>query len=202
MEKQKTLDKLIDNLFSMKKITFYLILIFLLGFIIRLIAAINLSVSADDMHFVTHAINFFSADRLITYDQSSGLWFAFTSIIYNIFGLTQLTSRLAALIFGSFSILVLYLLTREFFNEKISLIAAFLLAIAPFHIKYTVAEMDVMAMFFVLLGMFLFIRALKSDKLRYFVISGIFIGLAIYTKVYPLLFIPSLLLFFIYYKRN
>ena len=202
MEKQKTLDKLIDNLFSMKKITFYLILIFLLGFILRLIAAINLSVSADDMHFVTHAINFFSADRLITYDQSSGLWFAFTSIIYNIFGLTQLTSRLAALIFGSFSILVLYLLTREFFNEKISLIAAFLLAIAPFHIKYTVAEMDVMAMFFVLLGMFLFIRALKSDKLRYFAISGIFIGLAIYTKVYPLLFIHSLLLFFIYYKRK
>jgi len=202
MEKQGTLDKLIDNIFSMKKTSFYLILIFLLGFILRLIAAINLSVSADDMHFVAHAINFLSADRLITYDQSSGLWFAFTSIMFNIFGLTQLSSRLAALIFGSFSILVLYLLAREFFNEKIALISAFLLAIAPFHIKLTIAEMDVMAIFFSLLGMFLFIRALKSDKIRYFAISGLFIGLAVYTKVYPLLFIPSLLLFFIYYKRK
>jgi 4-amino-4-deoxy-L-arabinose transferase-like glycosyltransferase len=202
MEENDITSKAIDKIFSMKKTTYFLILIFLLGFTLRLIAAINLSVAADDMHFVTHAINFYSADRLVTYDQSSGLWFAFTSIIYKFFGLTQLTSRFAALFFGSFSVLVIYLLSREFFNEKISLIAAFLLAISTFHIKNTVAEMDVMAMFFVLLGMFIYIRALKTSKTKYFIISGVAIGLAIYTKVYPLLFIPSLLLFTIYYNKK
>ncbi|MBS3071622.1 glycosyltransferase family 39 protein [Candidatus Pacearchaeota archaeon] len=198
----EVIGKVIDRIFETPKNLAYLLAIFMVGFILRLIAAINLSVSADDMHFVTHAINFFSADRLVTYDQSSGLWFAFTSVIYKIFGMTQLTSRMAPLIFGSFSILVIYLLSKEFFDEKTSLCAAFLLAIAPFHIKNTIAEMDVTAMFFVLTAMFLFVKSLKNDRFRYFALSGIFMGLAIYTKVYPLLFIPSLLLYFAYYNRK
>ena len=191
--KKDFLDKIIDFLFSINKNKFYLILILLIGFILRLIAAINLSVSADDMHHVTHAINFYSADRLITYDQSSGLWHAFTSIIYKSLGTTQLASRMAALIFGSLSILLIYLLTKEFFNERTAIFASFLLAVAPFHIQNTMAEMDVMAIFFVLLAMLFFIKALKTNKKYFYLLSGIFLGLAIYTKVYPLLFIPSLL---------
>ena len=194
--------RVVDHVFSLKKRTICLIFIIFLAFLLRIIAAVNLSVSADDMHFVTHAINFLSSGRLITYDQSSGLWFAFTGIMYNLFGATQVSSRIAAILFGSFSTLAIYLLAREFFDEKTSLISAFLLAIAPFHIKLTIAEMDVMAMFFVISGMFIFIKALKSDKSRYFAISGTFIGLAIYTKVYPLLFIPSLLLYFVYFNRK
>ena len=202
MDFDRIVDKTVDKVFSMKRSTIYLLAIFLLGFVLRLIAAINLTVSADDMHHVLHAVNFFSSGRLITYDQSSGLWHGFTSIIYSVFGMTQLTSRVGALVFGSLSILVVYLLTKEFFGERAGLLAAFLLAIAPFHIGLTVAEMDNMAMFFVLFGMLLFVKALKSDKGKYFALSGIFMGLAIYTKVYPLLFIPSLLLFFVYFKRK
>ncbi|MDO8509309.1 MAG: glycosyltransferase family 39 protein [Nanoarchaeota archaeon] len=202
MESISFLDKAIDKIFSIKKSTFYLILILLLGFVLRLIAAVNLTVGGDDTHFVTHAIDFFSEGRLITYDQSSGLWFAFTSIMYEVLGTTQLASRMAALIFGSISILVIYLLSREFFDERASLSSAFLLAIAPFHIKNTIAEMDVMTMFFVLLGMLLFIKALKNDKSIFYMISGVFFGLAIYTKVYPLLFIPSMLLFYVYWMKR
>jgi len=200
MSEETVLEKVINWIFDIKKNTWILILIFLLGLVLRLIAAINLGVTADDMVFVNHAIDFISSDKLVVYHQSSGLWFAFTSIMYNIFETTQLASRMAALIFGSLSILVIYLLTREFFNKKIAMIAALFLAVAPFHIKNTYAEMDVMAMFFVLLGMFLFIKATKSDQKSYFVLSGIFIGVAIYTKVYPLLFIPSLLLYFALFK--
>jgi len=202
MDFSKVIDKTVDGIFGMKKRTMLLILIFVLAFILRLIAAINLGVSADDMHHTVHAINFLKEDRLITYDQSSGLWHSFTDIMYRIFGVTQLASRLSALIFGSLSIFLIYLISREFFNEKISLIAAFILAIAPFHIKHTVAEMDVMAMFFVLFAIFLFLRAIKTNKTLTYALSGVFLGLAIYTKVYPLLFIPSLLLYFIYYNRN
>ena len=88
-----------------------------MGFALRFIAAVNLTVSADDMHHVAHASNFLSAGRLITYDQSAGLWHAFTSIIYKLFGMTQLTSRFAALLFGSLTMIVIYLLTKEFFDE-------------------------------------------------------------------------------------
>jgi len=70
------------------------------------------------------------------------------------------------------------------------------------HIKYTIAEMDVMAMFFVLLSMLFFVRATKYSKTLHFAFSGVFMGLAIYTKVYPLLFIPSLLIYFFYFNRK
>lgn len=201
-KKEDKLSKFIDYLFDMKKSKYYLIGILALGFILRIIAALNLGVSADDMHFVTDAINFLSVGKLETYDQSAGLWFAFTDLMYKVFGFTQLGSRIAALIFGSLSVLAIYLLSREFFNEKVALTSAFLLAIAPFHIKLTIAEQDVMAMFFVLLGMFLFVKALKTNKILQFALSGLYFGLAIYTKVYALLFIPSLLLYFVYLKKK
>lgn len=196
------ISKAIDKIFAMKRSTVYLILIFILGFILRLIAAIDIKVWADDMNTAVAAINFFSSGKLVLYNQSSGLWFVFTDLMYKIFGMTQLGSRFAALLFGSFSILVIYLLSREFFNKRVSLIAAFLLAVSPFCIANTLAEIDVMAMFFVLLSMLLFIKALKTNKLSGFALSGVFIGLSIYTKVYPLLFMPSMLLYFVYCSKK
>ncbi len=202
MANKDYLGSFIDRLFNIKKQTWILLSIFSLGLILRIIAAINLSVSADDMHFVTHAVDFYKSGRLVTYDQSSGLWFAITSIFYNLFGATQLSSRLAALIFGSLTIFVVYFISKEFFDEKVAILAAFLLAIAPFHIKLTIAEQDVMAMFFVLFSMFIFIRAIKFERPYLFIASGALMGLAIYTKVYPLLFIPSLLAYFVYFNRK
>ena len=196
-------DRVVDALFGMKKETLMILGIIALGFILRLIAAVNLSVSADDMHHTLHAVNFLSSGRLETYDQSAGLWHAFTSVMYNIFGISQLSSRLAALIFGTFTILVIYLLSMEFFDKRTSIIAAFLLAVAPFHIKSTIAEMDIMAMFFAMSAALYFIKGIKSERKSLFFISGIFLGLSIYTKVYPILFIPSLLIFFaVWQKKN
>ena len=74
------ISKAIDRIFMMKRSTIYLILIFILGFILRLIAAINIKVWADDMNTAVAAINFFSSGKLVVYNQSSGLWFAFTEM--------------------------------------------------------------------------------------------------------------------------
>lgn len=194
--------KFIDSIFAMKKTTMLLIGIFLLGFILRWIAVLHLTSSADMMHFVTHAINFFSSGKLETYGQSAALWTLFTSVIYKIFGTTQFAAGFASLLFGSLSILAVYLLSKEFFSEKVSLIASFLLAISPIMLKNTVAEMDLMAMFFVIMGFLFFVKALKADRKMLYAISGVFIGLAVYTKVYPLLFIPSLLIYFAYCNKK
>ncbi|RME93626.1 MAG: DUF2029 domain-containing protein [Candidatus Hydrogenedentota bacterium] len=199
---ESALSSFIDKIFSLRNETILLFLVLFLGVILRAIAAMNLGVTADDMHHVTFAVNFLKSGKLVEWGGSDGLWHSFTDLMYNLFGYTQISSRLAALIFGSLTILSLYLLSREFFTEEVSLISAFLLAIAPFHIKNTYAEMDAMAMFFVVTGMFLFIKATKTEKKSFFAMSGIFFGLGIYTKVYPLLFIPSILLYFAYVKKS
>lgn len=199
---EQFVDRIIRIMFSREKTTLYLILIFLFGFILRFIGAINLGVSADDMHFSVHAINFLNSGKLVVYDQSASLWYYVTDIFYNIFGIGQLTSRISALLFGSFSIIIIFFLTKEFFGKKVGLIASFLLSISPFHIKYTISEMDNMAMFFVLFGMLNFIWALKENKNKFFIFSGALLGLGILTKVYTLMFIPMLIFYSLYYQKS
>ncbi len=199
---EKWLDKILGIFFSTDKTRLYLLLIVILGFILRLVGAFNLGVSADDMHFSVHAINFLNSGKLIIYDQSASLWYSVTDIFYSIFGVTQLGSRFAAALFGTLSIIAMFCLTREFSNNKAALISSLLLAISPFHIKYTISEMDVMAMFFVLMGMTFFFRGLKNEKQNLFILSGISLGLALFTKVYTLLFVPVLIVYGIYHQRT
>ena len=199
---EQWIDKILGIFFSKDKTRLYLLLIVLLGLILRFIGALNLGVSADDMHFSVHAINFLQSGKLVIYDQSASLWYLMTDIFYNIFGVTQLASRMAALFFGTLSIISIFFLTKEFSNTKAALIAAFLLAISPFHIKYTISEMDVMAMFFVLTSMTFFLRGLKNEKKSLFALSGITLGLALLTKVYTLLFIPVLLVYGITHQKK
>ena len=202
MTENQAFERIIDKIFSIDKDKFIILAILFVGLLLRIIAAINISVSADDMHHVTHAINFYNSGRLTTYDQSAGLWHTVTSIAYDIFGVNQFASRLASIIFGSATIIVVFFLTKEFFSKRIAFIAAFLTAIAPFHIRLTVAEMDVMAMFFSMLSIFFFVKALRTEKRFYFCASSIAMGLALYTKVYPVLFIPSLLLYGFYINKK
>jgi len=196
------LNRVLGVFLSEDRIRFYLLGIFILGFVLRLIGAMNLGVSADDMHFSVHAINFLSSGKLVTYDQSASLWYYVTDVFYRMFGLSQLTSRMAPLLFGSFSIFIIFFLANEFFGKKAGLVAAFLLAISPYHIKYTISEMDIMAMFFVLFALLLFVWALKENKSRFFAFSGVLLGLAILTKVYTLLFIPVLLVYALYFNKK
>lgn len=206
----KLLDKTVENffnlIFSKDKTFVFLLLITLLGLILRIIAASNLAVFADDMHFAPGAIGFISSGKLEYWDQSAGLWFLLTDIFYHIFGQTQLGSRFVNIIFGTLFIPLIFLLSYAFFkNKKLSLISAFLISISPYHIKSMMAEMDVLAMFFVMISVLFFIKALDHEKnikeikrFILFISSGLSIGLAIYTKVYPLLFIPGMVLFFFY----
>ena len=196
------LDSLLDLIFAKDKTRVYLLLIFIVGLILRIIAAINLDVAADDMHFAPHAINFLSSGKLVTYDQSASLWFLDTDVFYKLLGNTQLASRLAGVIFGALSIIVIFLLTKEFFSEKIALIASFLLAFSPFVIKMMMSEMDVMAMFFVFFGIWFFINSLKTDKNKGFIWAGIFIGLGTITKLYSLFFIPCLIAYALYCNKK
>jgi hypothetical protein len=76
------------------------------------------------------------------------------------------------------------------------------MSISPFAIKLTVGEMDVMAVFFILCSMLFFVRGLKSPSKKLFLFSGISLGLALYTKVYPVLFVPSLLIHFIVHNKK
>jgi 4-amino-4-deoxy-L-arabinose transferase-like glycosyltransferase len=188
------LDKTLDVFFSKDKTKLFLILIFLLALVLRIFAATNLGVAADDMVFAVHAINFLDSNKLEVYDQSTSLWYSLTDLFYKIFGPTQLASRFASVLFGSLLVILVYLISIKLFKDKkIGLIAAFITAISPYFIKYTVAEMDTTAAFFLFLSIYLFMDYAQKKSNYLFIFSALSMGLAILTKSYSAFFIPGIL---------
>ena len=57
-----------------------------------------------------------------------------------------------------FTILVVYLIAKELFNEKIAIVSAFLLSISAYHISYALIEMDETMIFLTLLAFWFFIK--------------------------------------------
>ena len=173
----------------MNKTTLYLIVLFIFGLLLRLISASNTGYMPDDSSHAVYAINFLNSGKLEIYSQASSLWYSITDLFFKLFGVGHFPARLPAVLFGTFAILAMFLFTKEVFNEKAGLISAFLLAISPFILKFTISESDPMVLFLLLMSAFFFVKATKNDNnLMFYSISGVFLGLGVITKMYPVLF--------------
>ncbi len=77
--------------------------------------------------------------------------------------------RLLPVSFGVGTVYLIYILGKYLFNEKVGLLAALLLALAPYHIYYSQEfRMYSMATFFAIWSMYAFIRILQSShKIRF-----------------------------------
>jgi 4-amino-4-deoxy-L-arabinose transferase-like glycosyltransferase len=196
------LNKTLDIFFSKNKTKLYLLFIFLAGFFLRVINVLNSWTNVDASGHALMAFNFIESGKLATWNQSVGLWHFLTDLSYKLFGIGDFGARFVALIFGSLSIILIFLFTKEMFNEKVGLISALLLAFSPFHITETIPEMDVAVMFFILFGMLLFIKAIKQEKKALFLMAGIIFGTGILIKIYAVLFAPALIIYYYYYSRK
>ncbi|MFH1210170.1 MAG: glycosyltransferase family 39 protein [archaeon] len=181
----------------------YIILLFIIGFLLRIIIASNLDPNADEMIYAPHAVNITSSGLLQEMNEDP-LWFYLTDIGYKIFGVNLLTSRLLSIIFGALSIIIIYLLGKEMFNEKIGLISSFLLTFSSFHILITQAEMDVPMTFFIMLSLYFLVKFFKDAKSLNYILSIILLIIAILMKTIAAVFIPAYVIFIIYfnYKKD
>lgn len=171
------------------------------GFILRLIAARNLGVSADDVNHAVRPIGIFGSGKLVIWDQSSSLWYYIQEVFYNIFGTTQIASRLAAVIFGTALIALMFIFVKKVLkSEKAAWIAAVLVACSPFLIKNTLPEMDVAAAFFMMFSALFIFKYLESGKNREIAFAGIMMGIAVLIKTYAVMLAASFLIFLLYHE--
>src|SRR3989344_379016 len=197
--KKDILSKTLDFIFS-KNNTKYLVLLLIVGMIIRLIFALIIGGSPDEMTYGVHSIGIINSGLLQEMTESP-VWMYLTDLGYKIFGITLLSSRLMSVIFGSLTIVALYFLTKEMFNKKIALIASFLLTFSAYHILNTLTEMDVAMTFFIILSSYFLIRYLKENKANDLIISTIILGIGVLVKTIGLLFIPAYLCALIIYPK-
>lgn len=175
------IDKGIDFIFS-HDARKWLLLIVVLGFLLRVIVASNVPPVADEMVHGTHAIGVSKLAPLSTMAQAQ-IWYYLTDYGYRLFDVHLLTARLLSVLFGTLSIILVYLLANLLFNDKrAGLVAAFLLAISIFHITWASSYQDETMMFFVLLASYFLIKEYKEKK-TISLLSAAFLGVALLTKI-------------------
>ncbi len=118
------------------------------------------------------------------------------------FGLNESTVRLTSVIYGTLTIISLYLLTKELSkNSTIAFFTAFFLAISPWHIHFSRVAFELMPfVFFTTSGLYFFLKAQEIPKFLF--VSTICFIFAIYSYFPARLFIPlyCICIFFLYYK--
>jgi len=112
-----------------------------------------------------------------------------------IFGLNEFGIRFTVALIGAFTLLVVFLLIKQITkNKSLGMLTAFFLAISPWHIFFSRASFEaIVALFFVLLGAWLFHRALEL-KGKFLWLSGIFFVISIYSYHAERIFVPLLVL--------
>ena len=152
-------------------------------------------------------------------DYKSPLLIYLTAPMVGFFGMNEFSVRFMSVFFGSLSVLVIYFLVKELFSLSIpqprrlkdkpprfsltALTASFLLAISPWHLQFSRPAFEPnLALFFILLGTWLFLKAI-NNKPFYLVFSFFFFVFSLYSYHSPKIFLPFFFLglFVLYGKK-
>lgn len=120
------------------------------------------------------------------------------AFFFSIFGPSSEVGRLVNLAYAVLGFTVFYFLAKEYFDEKAALVATLLFSLSPFTLFYSNrAWLDYSFIFFFITSLWLFSKAVKTNRNGYFVLCGFATGLALLGKQmggFLLLFYAAILL--------
>jgi hypothetical protein len=182
-----------------------LLLIVLLGLLLRLVFFSGMGTS-DSLSY-SKAANFIDQgidpDSVLTLSTRLGLIYP-TSFAYELFGINDFSSVLFVLITSIATIILSFYFGKLLFNEKIGLLASFLLAFFPLDVIYSTKLLsDIPSAFFMALGVYLFLYS-EKNQLKHnlgYLFSGISIGIG-YLIRESVLLIALFFIIYMIYKRK
>lgn len=136
-------------------------------------------------------------------DYKPGLYVYLAIPFVALLGLNEFSVRLPSILLGSFSIVLIYLLSKELFRkETIALASAFLLSISPWHLHFSRGAWESnLGTFFILLAVYTFVKSLKNNSFLW-ISAAAFIA-SMYAYQSSRLVAPCLvLLFTIFYWKK
>lgn len=189
----------------MKKKTIILFLaILLIGGIIRLYDPAFRSLWGDEAHSIYSALHF-SYDNLL-HDSHFPLYFLLLSIWIKIFGCTEFVLRSFSILIGVVSLFVFFLITRDWFDDDISLIALLLMATSPLAIMHSQEiRMYGLLMMFSMLSCWTFWKLAKKPSILDFGWYFIATILLLLTHIYACLIFLCQIIYALYlaiYKKK
>ncbi len=163
----------------------YIIFILLLGLVLRIIS-LNQSLWLDEATTAMAAkmslTDLFT--KFLPGDFHPPLYYLIIKYWTALFGVSEISLRFPSVIFGLGAIYFTYLIGKKIFNTKVGLVSALLLSTSGLAIYYSQeARMYSMAMFLVIVAVYLFIK----EKWLYFSIALALIGMTDYIALLILL---------------
>ena len=157
----------------MKKITIFILvlLILALGFFLRIYNIENTppGIYPDEAVNGKDAIKAFKNGtyELFYTDNNGreGLFINLIALSFSFFGISILALKLPSIVFGTLTILGVYLLSKELFNKRLALISSFLLAISFWAINFSrIAFRAVMLPMLLVFSFYFIFRGLRTKK--------------------------------------
>ena len=126
-----------------------------------------------------------------------------TSLSYRLFGINDFSSVSFVLLASMASIVLVFYFGKLLFNEKVGLMAAFLLSFFPLDVIYATKLLsDLPSAFFVSLAVYIFLYSeMKSRRSYFYFLSGVLIGVAYLIRESALL-IALFFAAYVIYKRQ
>jgi len=129
--------------------------------------------------------------------------FIYSSIpVIAIFGLSETSVRLTSVIYGVLSVLAIYFLAKQLFNQQIALLASLYLAISPWHIHLSRTGFEIVScVFWTILAIYLLNKSLND--LRYYPLAILALILSFFSYTTPKIYlIPLICLHLVVYFRE
>lgn len=139
-------------------------------------------------------------------DYKPGLYFYLVLPFVKFIGLNEWAVRIPNGLIGVGTVFLIYLLVKKFGSELLGLVSAFFLAISPWHIHFSRGGWEVnVATFFIVLGLYLFLRGQKSLSILMLSVLSFVLSLYSYHSariIVPLLGVGLLMIYRQRVKQN
>ncbi len=131
------------------------------------------------------------------------LGFYIDSPVFQIFGLSFNTGVTIVTCFGLGCILLVYLIGKSLYGKTTGLIASAIFALTPWQVVFSRTFLiDCQCLFFSLFFLFIGIYAIRKDSIRFFMLSGVFLGIAFLTKFYGIFLLFPLAVFYFHNRKK
>ncbi len=192
-----------------------IVVIVLLAFCVRYISLMDQGITWDEPVYVHAGITYIN--NLVQLNFSSGAWSenmehpTFSKFLYGIvlvlfnggaddFRAFIVAKTLSALM-GTLTCVLVFLIGREFFDRRIGVAAAVILALIPEFVAHNQqAAIDTPLALMFTVTMFIFLVAVKKKDWRYYGLSAASTGLLLDTKFNGLLILPIMAIIYAIYR--
>lgn len=184
---------------------FLLILIVFFGFFLRIYNLGSESYWLDEgftIHDISQGSFYNVMSNTIKSDAIPPFYIATIYFWKNLFGISEFAIRSFSVLFGTLSIILVYLILRELSKPKIALFASFLFSISALEILFSQeARAYALLTFLALISTYFLILALKKNN--YYIIPYIVFSIfLIYTLYFCFFYLILQFLFIYYFKKD